>query len=103
MLFIVDEIITYWEKPKYNTEIQDYFYGLFSCLIEMLIEIVQGTEPYIFKVLYNQGDNEVKSDDDNDNNNNKKNNPKPEKERKTSLRRNSNPFIFENKIFLEKL
>ena len=98
MLFIVDKIITIssWENSKYNTEVQDYFYGLFSCLIEMLIEIVQGSEPNNFKVLYNQGDNEVESDDENDN---KKNNPEPEKERKTTLRRNSNPLIFENKTF----
>jgi hypothetical protein len=69
MLFIIDKIITIslWEKAKDNEEIQDYFYGLFSCLIELLIEIIQGTDKNNFKVLYNQNtsSNEEENSDNN--------------------------------------
>ena len=69
MLFIIDKIITIslWEKAKDNEEIQDYFYGLFSCLIELLIEIIQGTDKNNFKVLYNQNTstNEEENSDNN--------------------------------------
>ena len=53
MLFVLEKIIilSSWEKAKSEEEVQDYFYGLFSCIIEMLIEIVQGTEQSNFNNL----------------------------------------------------
>ena len=53
MLFVLEKIIilSSWEKAKSEEEVQDYFYGLFSCIIEMLIEMVQGTEQNNFNNL----------------------------------------------------
>lgn len=54
MLFVLDKIITIsnWETSKTEEDVQDYFYGIFSCIIEMLIEIIQGSHPHNFFVLY---------------------------------------------------
>ena len=53
MLFMADKIITVssWENPKTKDEVQDYFYGVFFCIIEMLIEIIQGSEQHNFDVF----------------------------------------------------
>ena len=60
MLFVLDKIITLskWEKVKNEEEVDDYYLGLFSCIIEMLIEIVQGTDRINF-------DNLIKTRNDN--------------------------------------
>ena len=54
MLFVIDKIIVIssWEKAKGNDEVQDYFYGLFNCIIELIIEIIQGSDKSNFKNFY---------------------------------------------------
>ena len=49
MIFILDKIIVLsgWDKFRGNEEDEegvDFFYALFTCIVEMLIEIIQGTE-----------------------------------------------------------
>ena len=46
MLFVLDKIITIssWEQSKGDDEVQDYFFALFTCLIELLIEIIRGSD-----------------------------------------------------------
>ena len=60
VIFVLDKIITLskWEKVKNEEEVDDYYLGLFSCIIEMLIEIVQGTDRINF-------DNLIKTRNDN--------------------------------------
>ena len=66
MLFITDKIITIssWETANNDGDVQDYFYGIFSCIIEMLIEIVQGTEPDNFNVFLAQEETEETPESD---------------------------------------
>ena len=54
MLFVIDKIIVIssWEKAKGNDEVQDYFYGLFNCIIDLIIEIIQGSDKSNFKNFY---------------------------------------------------
>ena len=65
MLFVLDKIITMssWEQLKGNDEVQDYFYALFTCLIELVIEIIRGSDTNNFKNFFN--------DEEDDNNENK--------------------------------
>ena len=63
MLFVLDKIITIssWEQLKGNDEVQDYFYALFSCLIELVIEIIRGADTNNFKHFF---DDEEEEEDD---------------------------------------
>lgn len=56
MLYILEKIIilSCWEQVKQPEDFHNYFFFLFSCLIEMLIEIIQGTEDLNFLSLINQ-------------------------------------------------
>ena len=65
MLFVLDKIITIssWEQLKGNDEVQDYFYALFSCLIELVIEIIRGSDTNNFKNFFND-----EEEDESDNN-----------------------------------
>ena len=60
MLFVIDKIIVIssWEQAKGEDIVQDYFYGLFSCIIELIIEIIRGTDTSIFRNFFNNEDNE---------------------------------------------
>ena len=60
MLFVIDKIIVIssWEQAKGEDVVQDYFYGLFSCIIELIIEIIRGTDSSIFRNFFNNEDNE---------------------------------------------
>jgi len=61
MLFVIDKIIVIssWEQAKGDDEVQDYFYGLFSCIIELIIEIIRGSDATNFKNFLNdEKDNE---------------------------------------------
>ena len=55
MLFIIDKIIVIssWEQAKGDDDVQDYFYGLFNCIIELIIEIIQGSDKNNFKNFFN--------------------------------------------------
>ena len=55
MLFVIDKIIVIssWEQAKGQDEVQDYFYGLFSCIIELVIEIIRGSDSSNFKNFFN--------------------------------------------------
>ena len=72
MLFIIDKIITIssWESSNNENDAQDYFYGIFSCIIEMLIEIVQGTEPENFNVFLSDNSEDDSPIEDNNTNEN---------------------------------
>ncbi len=76
MLFVLDKIITIssWEQLKGNDEVQDYFYALFSCLIELVIEIIRGADTNNFKNFFNDEEEELETQNEqnNDNINNKK-------------------------------
>ena len=56
MLFIIDKIIVIssWEQAKGDDDVQDYFYGLFNCIIELIIEIIQGSDRSNFKNFFNE-------------------------------------------------
>ena len=58
MLFVLDKIITIssWEQLKGNDEVQDYFYALFTCLIELVIEIIRGSDTNNFKNFFSDED-----------------------------------------------
>ena len=62
MLYVLDKIIVIstWEHAKGDKEVQDYFYGLFSCIIELIIEIIRGSDTSNFKNFFN-GDEEEQS------------------------------------------
>ena len=70
MLFVIDKIIVIssWEQAKGEDIVQDYFYGLFSCIIELIIEIIRGTDSSIFKNFFNNEDLEDNSGANNANN-----------------------------------
>ena len=55
-LFILEKIIilSRWKQVKKPEDFQNYFVLLFSCIIELLIEIIQGTEESNFLSLINQ-------------------------------------------------
>ena len=63
MLFVIDKIIVIssWEQAKGEDVVQDYFYGLFSCIIELIIEIIRGTDTSIFRNFFNNEDLEDNS------------------------------------------
>ena len=63
MLFVIDKIIVIssWEQAKGEDIVQDYFYGLFSCIIELIIEIIRGTDSSIFRNFFNNEDFEDNS------------------------------------------
>ena len=73
MLFVIDKIIVIssWEQAKGNDEVQDYFYGLFSCIIELVIEIIRGSDTSNFKHFLNdekeEENNALIKDDQNQN------------------------------------
>lgn len=56
MLFILEKIIVLscWEQVKHENDFHHYFVPLFSAVIDLLIEIVQGTEDSNFLTLINQ-------------------------------------------------
>ena len=56
MLFVLDKIIiiSSWEQLKGDDEVQVYFYALFTCLIELLIEIVRGSDVNNFKNFFEE-------------------------------------------------
>ena len=70
MLFVIDKIIVIssWEQAKGEDIVQDYFYGLFSCIIELIIEIIRGTDTSIFRNFFNNEDNEENNGANNINN-----------------------------------
>jgi hypothetical protein len=55
-LFILEKIIilSCWKQVKKPEDFHNYFVLLFSCIIELLIEIIQGTEDSNFLSLINQ-------------------------------------------------
>ena len=61
MLFILDKIIVIssWEQAKGEDEVQDYFYGLFSCIIELIIESVRGSDTSNFNNFLKEEKEEV--------------------------------------------
>ena len=63
MLFVLDKIIVIssWEQAKGEDEVQDYFYGLFSCIIELIIEIIRGTDTSNFRHFFNDEKEEENS------------------------------------------
>ena len=65
MLFVLDKIITIssWEQLKGNDEVQDYFYALFSCLIELVIEIIRGADTNNFKHFFDDEEEEEEDDE----------------------------------------
>ena len=69
MLFVIDKIIVIssWEQAKGNDEVQDYFYGLFSCIIELLIEIIRGSDSSNFKNFLNEEKEEENTAEQNQN------------------------------------
>ena len=56
MLYVVEKIITLscCEQVKVPEDFHHYFVLLFSCIVELLIEIIQGTEDSNFLSLINQ-------------------------------------------------
>ena len=60
MLFVLDKIIVIssWEQAKEEDQVQDYFYGLYSCIIELIIEIIRGLESPNFKNFFNDEEDE---------------------------------------------
>jgi hypothetical protein len=66
MILILDKILILsgWENVKYTSnENYSYFYALFCCIIELLIEIIQGTKTENFALLYRgQEDGQFKFD-----------------------------------------
>lgn len=56
MLYVLEKIISLscWEQVKTSEDFHHYFVLLFSCIIELLIEIIQGTEDSNFLSLINQ-------------------------------------------------
>ena len=56
MLYVLEKIITLscWEQVKVPEDFHHYFVLLFSCIVELLIEIIQGTEDSNFLSLINQ-------------------------------------------------
>ena len=69
MLFVIDKIIVIssWEQAKGNDEVQDYFYGLFSCIIELVIEIIRGSDSSNFKNFLNEEKEEENAAEQNQN------------------------------------
>jgi hypothetical protein len=62
MILILDKImiLSGWENVKYiSNENYNYFYALFSCIIELLIEIIQGTKTENFALLYRSQEDEL--------------------------------------------
>ena len=55
-LFIAEKIIilSNWSIVRKKEDFHKYFYLLFSCIIELLIEIIQGTNKENFKGLFNK-------------------------------------------------
>ena len=81
MLFVLDKIIiiSSWEQLKGDDEVQVYFYALFTCLVELLIEIVRGSEASNFKNFFEEeeGENNIDNEEEivpNPNDKNKKEN-----------------------------
>ena len=66
MLFVLDKIIiiSSWEQLKGDDEVQVYFYALFTCLVELLIEIVRGSDVENFKNFFEEEKKEDKIDSD---------------------------------------
>ena len=60
MLFVLDKIIiiSSWEQLKGDDEVQVYFYALFTCLVELLIEIVRGSDADNFKNFFEEENKE---------------------------------------------
>ena len=56
MLFVLDKIIiiSSWEQLKADDDVQDYFYALFTCLVELLIEIIRGSDANNFKNFFEE-------------------------------------------------
>ena len=56
MLYVLDKIIiiSSWEQLKGEDEVQVYFYALFTCLVELLIEIVRGSDASNFKNFFEE-------------------------------------------------
>ena len=59
MLFVLDKIIiiSSWEQLKGDDEVQVYFYALFTCLVELLIEIIRGSDANNFKNFFDEENN----------------------------------------------
>ena len=67
MLFVLDKIIiiSSWEQLKGDDEVQVYFYALFTCLVELLIEIVRGSDANNFKNFFEEEkENPLKTEED---------------------------------------
>ena len=61
-LFIAEKLIilSCWKIVRKREDFHKYFFLLFSCIIELLIEIVQGTNKENFKGLFNRRFGELK-------------------------------------------
>ena len=101
MLYVLNKIIiiSSWEQSKANDDVQDYFYALFTCIVELLIEIIRGSDVNNFKNFFEEEK--------------KEGGLKNEKEQESnSLLKNKNENILENykyekgkalKIFLHNI
>ena len=83
MLFVLDKIIiiSSWENLKADDDAQVYFYAIFTCLVELLIEIIRGSDANNFKNFFEEEKKEVVLEIENEINNNQKD--KNKKENKT--------------------
>ena len=103
MLFVLDKIIiiSSWDQLKGDDEVQVYFYALFTCLVELLIEIIRGSEPNNFKNFFEE---EIKN---NPINSDKGIIPNPQSQNKKEINYNSKNYKYEKgkalKIFLHNI
>jgi len=119
MLFVLDKIITIssWEQLKGNDEVQDYFYALFTCLIELVIEIIRGSDTNNFKNFFNDDENnedselnisqQIINNEKIKKNENEKNDIKDQTKKETNNSQNDTNYKYEKgkalKIFLHNI
>ena len=108
MLFVLDKIIiiSSWEQLKADDDVQDYFYALFTCLVELLIEIIRGSDANNFKNFFEEekkeGGLEIKKEQENNpllNNKNENNSKNYKYEKGKALKvflHNIRKIMFEN-------
>ena len=108
MLFVLDKIIiiSSWEQLKADDDVQDYFYALFTCLVELLIEIIRGSDANNFKNFFEEekkeGGLEIKKEQENNpllNNKNENNSENYKYEKGKALKvflHNIRKIMFEN-------
>jgi hypothetical protein len=109
MLFVLDKIITIssLEQLKGNDEVQDYFYALFTCLIELVIEIIRGSDTNNFKNFFSDEDEDDELAISPSASNNIKNKSEAEKMKETKTFLDDKNYKYEKgkalKIFLHNI